>query len=279
MPWLEPPDLMQPKKLKRYLLRFDDLCPTMNWEMWSEIEAILVAQQIRPILAVVPDNQDPVLQVGPPAEGFWEQVRLWQQRDWTIALHGYQHRYVTQAAGLVARRKKSEFAGLRSEQQEDKLRRGMKIFRQHGIQSQVWIAPGHTFDEVTVSLLPEVGIRIINDGYVRFPYRDANGMMWVPQQLGGFRPVPAGVWTICHHHNGWTSSDLHRFRMDVERHRSQIWSLDEAVNTFRNHHSAWSARLCTSPNLSYYFIHALLKAWRHGYAVLQSGRRLFNPSL
>jgi Uncharacterized protein conserved in bacteria (DUF2334) len=278
MLWPEQLDLMQPKKLKKYLLRFDDLCPTMNWPMWSEIEAVLVAQQICPILAVVPDNQDPVLQVGSPAEGFWEQVRRWHHRGWTIAMHGYQHRYVTQASGLVARRKKSEFAGLPSEQQEDKLRRGMEIFRQQGIQPQVWIAPGHTFDEVTVALLPRVGIRIINDGYVRFPYCDANGMLWIPQQLGGFRPVPSGIWTICHHHNEWTISDLRRFRMDVERHRIQIWSLDEVVETFRNHRSAWSARLCTSPHLSFYLIHALLKAWRHSYFLLPVGHRLFNIS-
>ncbi len=275
MHWPEEPDLMEPTKTKRYLLRFDDLCPTMNWPIWAEIEAILLEAGIRPILAVVPDNQDPVLQVGPPSAGFWERVRLWQQRGWTIALHGYQHRYVSRAAGLVALRKKSEFAGLPPGQQEEKLRCGMEIFERHGIQSRVWIAPGHTFDKITVGLLPKVGIRIINDGYFRFPYHDGSGMMWVPQQLGGFRPVPAGVWTVCYHHNEWTAADLPRLRRDLERHRLQIWSLDEAVEAFRDRRSAWSARLCTSPRLSYYLIHALLKAWRHGYAVIQANRLFF----
>ena len=270
---------MPPKKLKRYLLRFDDLCPTMCWPTWSAIEAILLEQQVCPILAVVPDNQDPVLQVGPPAIAFWDQVRLWQERGWTIAMHGYQHRYVARASGLVALRKKSEFAGLPPEEQEDKLRRGMEVFEREGIRPKVWIAPGHTFDEFTVALLPKVGIRIINDGYFRLPYCDDHAMIWVPQQLGGFRPAPAGVWTICYHHNEWTAADLDQFRSDVQRYRNQIWSLDEAVDTFGERRSVWSSRLCTSPRLSYYFIHALLKAWRHGSATLLAGHRLFQAGV
>jgi predicted deacetylase len=269
MLWREQLDLMQPKKLKKFLLRFDDLCPTMNWPLWSEIEAILVEHRVRPILAVVPDNQDPKLRVGPPVEEFWEHVRRWQQRGWSIAMHGYQHRYVSRNSGLVALRKLSEFAGLPPEEQEDKLRRGAEVFRQQGIHSRVWIAPGHTFDQTTVALLPQIGIQVINDGYFRFPYCDANRMTWLPQQLGDFRPVPAGVWTICCHHNEWTSADLRRLRANIERHQDELWSLDEAVAAFRNRRSVWSARLCTTPWLSYYLIHALLKAWRHGYALLQ----------
>src|SRR5262252_3697380 len=91
----------------KYLLRFDDICPTMNWQVWSEIEAALLDQDLKPILAVVPDNQDPVLKVDPPVEDFWERVRTWQARGWTIALHGYQHRYVTHSPGIVTPIKRS----------------------------------------------------------------------------------------------------------------------------------------------------------------------------
>ena len=41
-----------------YLVRFDDICPTMNWEAWEQVENVLVSEGIRPILAVVPDNRD-----------------------------------------------------------------------------------------------------------------------------------------------------------------------------------------------------------------------------
>src|SRR5437868_6217961 len=102
---------MQPNpKNTKYLLRFDDICPTMNWKVWSEIEASLVERSLKPILAVVPDNQDPALKVDRALDNFWERVRRWQARGWTIALHGYQHRYVTQHSGIVTVKKKSEFA-------------------------------------------------------------------------------------------------------------------------------------------------------------------------
>jgi hypothetical protein len=138
--------------------------------VWTEIESVLVRRQIKPLLAVVPDNQDPVLQVDAPAADFWNRVRAWQEWGWTIALHGFQHRYVTRNAGIAAVRKKSEFAGLSAEEQWEKLRRGVDIFEREGITPRVWIAPGNTFDATTVSLLPEIGIRIICDGYFRFPY-------------------------------------------------------------------------------------------------------------
>src|SRR5262249_15450035 len=77
---------MEPK----YLLRFDDICPTMNWGVWRSVEKILLDTDVKPILAVVPDNRDERLKVGNANEGFWEEVRGWQARSWTIGLHGYQ---------------------------------------------------------------------------------------------------------------------------------------------------------------------------------------------
>ena len=79
------------------LLRFDDICPTMNWGTWDAGRGPDGPLGLRPILAVVPDNRDPKLVAGPPRADFWERVRGWQARGWTIALHGYQHLYVTRA--------------------------------------------------------------------------------------------------------------------------------------------------------------------------------------
>lgn len=64
----------------RYLVRFDDICPAMNWDMWGKIETVLRENGVKPILAVVPDNKDPLLDVGAPVSDFWERVRGWQGR-------------------------------------------------------------------------------------------------------------------------------------------------------------------------------------------------------
>src|SRR5688572_10786191 len=214
----------------QYLLRFDDICPTMNWHLWGKIERILVQRRLKPILAVVPDNRDPSLQVDAPATNFWDHVRAWQDRGWTIALHGFQHRYVSRNAGLVARRKKSEFAGLPKEEQRDKLRQGMQIFERERITSRVWIAPGNTFDATTVALLPEFGVRVISAGYFQFPYVCRAGMVWLPQQMHYFRPAPHGVWTVCYHHNQWDGSGVGKFCEELDRYSDSIVSLEEVLD-------------------------------------------------
>ncbi len=252
----------------QYLLRFDDICPTMNWKVWSEIEAALVARNLKPILAVVPDNQDQVLKVDPPAKDFWERVRGWQARGWTIALHGYQHRYVLCHPGMVTTRKKSEFAGVPAPEQEEKLRRGMRIFKHHGITPRLWIAPSNSFDAATVALLPTFDISVICDGYFRFPFVFREKVFWIPQQLFGFRPAPPGVWTVCYHHNQWTRADLHNFLADLDHYGAQISSFDEIAREWAERRSWWSAFLCTSPRLSPLLIRCQLKllSWWRSFA-------------
>ena len=272
---------MQPPRTAKYLLRFDDLCPTMNWRVWSEIEAALVEQQVKPILAVVPDNQDPVLKVGPPIADFWERVRGWQARGWTIGLHGFQHKYIGERRGIVTPKKKTEFAGVPAAEQEEKLRRGLKIFEREGIKAGVWIAPSNSFDAATVALLPRFGIRVICDGFFRLPFVCRQNVFWVPQQLFYFRPAPSGVWTVCSHHNHWTASQLGKFREDLRRFRADIRSLDDVLQVWAGRRSRWSAWLCTQPRFSPLLIRAELKFWEWWSAGREQNRppkSLFQPS-
>ncbi|NTW87563.1 MAG: DUF2334 domain-containing protein [Desulfobulbaceae bacterium] len=216
----------------RYLLRFDDICPTMNWAVWDAIEAQLVHHSLCPILAVVPDNRDSNLIVNPPCANFWEKVRRWQSMGYAIALHGYQHRYVNKNAGLMRLISKSEFAGLPRKEQETKLRRGLGIFTNHGIQVDAWVAPSHSFDKTTVTILAELGVSIISDGLWRWPFTEANGTTWVPQQLWEFRPKPQGLWTVCYHHNKWTDWHLEEFGRDLIFFAPAIIDLHTAVHDY-----------------------------------------------
>ncbi|HEY4760909.1 MAG TPA: DUF2334 domain-containing protein [Thermoguttaceae bacterium] len=241
------------------LMRFDDICPTLNWKVWDQIEKALIEHGIRPILAVVPDNCDPSLMVEPPAADFWQRLRQYQAQGWIMAMHGYQHRYVTNNAGLVGRRKKSEFAGLPVEQQEEKLRLGMKILNGEGIHPTVWVAPGHTFDAATVSLLGKYGIRTISDGFFRYPYRARDGMFWVPQQLWELQRVPDGVWTVCYHLNGWGVADLETFRRDLDHYRDQIVSLPDVIGKYDNRRRRWWERIYFRMPWAYYLIRAQLE--------------------
>ncbi len=217
----------------RYLVRIDDVCPTMNWSVWEPVEEILTGSGVRPLLAVVPDNRDPDLDINPPAPGFWDRVRKWQGRGWGIGLHGYQHLFTTDDAGLIGRNRYSEFAGLPRADQLAKLKAGSDIFRRNGIKPDAWIAPAHSFDATTLELLPEIGIDCVSDGYALAPFTQQN-VIWVPVQIGRFYRLPFGDWTVCLHINSWGQEEIAAFAGDIAAFRSRIVSLDEMRATARN---------------------------------------------
>lgn len=212
----------------RYIVRFDDICPTMNWRVWSRLQPVLDQHGVKPIMAVVPDNQDEHLVVDPPRNDFWAQVRRWQAAGWTIALHGFQHHYENTEAGLLGLNPFSEFAGLPEPVQRHKLEQALRIFAQHGVRADAWVAPAHSFDAVTVRLLLEHGVKVISDGFYARPVRHL-GAAWIPQQLWRFRPAPAGLWTVCYHHNAFDDAAIGRFAADMARYAGRIVGVPDAA--------------------------------------------------
>lgn len=215
----------------KYILRFDDFCPTMNWIVWEQIEAILIKHNIKPIVAVVPDNQDPNLVTASPQEDFWERVRTWQASGWVIAIHGYQHLYSTCNAGLMRKNQYSEFAGLPYDEQRTKLEKGLAIFAEHNVRADAWIAPAHAFDENTVKALLDLNINVISDGFYLRPVKRL-GALWIPQQIWRFKPMPFGLWTVSLHHNGYSDSDIKKLDHDISKFAPDIISFDQAISDF-----------------------------------------------
>jgi predicted deacetylase len=223
----------------KFLLRFDDICPTINWKVWQEIEAILIEENIQPILAVIPDNQDPTFRDGEADEHFWDRVRSWQERGWTIGLHGYQHRYITQHSGILGLNAFSEFAGLPFKEQLSKLKNALEIFYSEGVRPDVWVAPAHSFDANTIEALISLGITNISDGLSLYPYRDSRGVLWIPQQLWKLRAVPFGLWTLCIHHQHAPYTNLAHFRQNLQEYRLAITSFQEVVATYSLRKQNW----------------------------------------
>jgi len=241
-----------------YLLRFDDICPTMNWAVWEAIERELVLHDVRPILAVVPDNQDPGLMRDPPVADFWERVRRWQAMGFTIAVHGFQHLYTNHEKGLMKLTPHSEFAGLPYETQLDMLRRALAIFTENGVRADAFVAPSHSFDENTLRALAEVGIKVVSDGLWPWPHQDRNGIFWVPQQLWRFSPKPAGVWTVCLHHNKWPEKTLELFRTELAKYAPRMTDVATVAATYAGRPQTLGDRVSAFHNLMWY--HRVLPA-------------------
>jgi len=226
----------------KYLLRFDDICPTMDWDVWGLIEEEVRKCRVRPLLAIVPDNCDPELKRSEPVGTFWERVAAWQRDGFAIGVHGYQHDFVNDNPGIVGTTRKSEFAGLSIEIQERKLAAAMGIFEHHGVRPDCWVAPAHSFDEITLQLLPKFGLTTISDGFHCLPHVDSDGFLWVPQQLWSFRWRPFGVWTICFHSNTWTKHDIHAFRVGLMTYAKRCFSLRDITEEYADRKKGWSDR-------------------------------------
>jgi peptidoglycan/xylan/chitin deacetylase (PgdA/CDA1 family) len=185
----------------RYLLRFDDLCPTMDWKRWDRVEPLLEESGAQPILAIVPANEDPELRRAPENPDFWDRARAWQAKGWIIAQHGYRHIYDSADTGLVPWWYRSEFAGHPRNEQLRRLRLGKRKMDEEGLRPTVWCAPSHTFDAVTLDVLADEGIRIISDGVNFRPYVDSRELVWVPVQPWSPPGLQASVRTVCIHTN------------------------------------------------------------------------------
>ena len=72
----------------QYLLRFDDLCPTVSRNRWERFLPLIDEFGVRPILAIVPDNKDTALECSEPDTQFWARMRAMEATGATVALHG-----------------------------------------------------------------------------------------------------------------------------------------------------------------------------------------------
>lgn len=199
---------------KLYLIRLDDACPTQHSERWSKIETILDKYKICPLVGIVPDNADPKLKCQEADKDFWNKARKWQQKGWTIALHGLRHTYHKCHGGLNPLWTDSEFVGLDYETQRQIIRKGIQILRDEGLDVDYFFAPSHTFDLNTVKALREIGIKHISDTIAFYPYT-AFDTIFIPQIGGKCRHMKLpGIYTFCFHPNNMTQKafdDLERF--------------------------------------------------------------------
>ena len=189
----------------KIVIRMDDIAPGMDMGKFRRFKRLLDEHHIQPLIGVVPENHDPKLEnldderVGDRRQtniavevdrrhsdrrdamtvddmseedpGFWRMIRGLQSEGWIIAMHGLHHVYTTKKGGLLPLNKQSEFAGLSYEEQSQMIRKGKKILESHGIATDFFMAPSHSYDKNTIDALLENGFRRITDGFGRACYK------------------------------------------------------------------------------------------------------------
>lgn len=211
----------------KYLIRLDDASPTMDKYKWQKMESLLDKFDIKPIVAVIPNNCDKQQFIDEFDPNFWNKVRIWQKKKWTIALHGYDHCYITNDPGIIPFNFDSEFAGVPVEKQIEKLNKAIDIFNREGILTEVFVAPSHSFDLNTLEALKvSTNIRIISDGLAINPYY-SDDFFWIPQQLWNYRDMKFGIWTICLHPNVMKETDFEELNKFIQINNNKFTSVEK----------------------------------------------------
>lgn len=204
-----------------YLIRLDDASPYMNSKLWTKLEEILDKYGVKPLVGIIPADVGSKAMIEPEDDGFWDKTRRWQAKGWCMALHGYDHVCISDEGlkGLNPVWKRSEFAGVPLKTQKEKIRKGVAILKEHGINAKYFIAPSHTFDKNTLTALKEESdIRIISDTIALKPYQK-DGFVFIPQfsEHCVAMPLP-GVFTFCFHPNKMSESTFVKLEEFLKGH-------------------------------------------------------------
>ncbi len=207
----------------RYLLRLDDACDTMDKDKWERVEKILDKNNILPLIALIPNNNDDNMVKQSKIINFKDIIERWKKKGWEIGQHGYDHCYINNCGGINPVNLRSEFAGTSLEKQLEKIQLGKKIIlEEYNIESNIFIAPSHTFDENTITALKENRIFKISDGKFLYPCK-YKGVVFIPQQVGDFRNILfSGVWTFCYHPNEMKENDFIKFEKFLEKNKDKF---------------------------------------------------------
>lgn len=191
-------------------IRMDDITPDMNWHKFNMFKEILDELNIKPLIGVVPNNEDELLHIEDNNREFWKIISELQKNGWIVAMHGVRHQYSTKNGGLFPLNHFSEFAGVPFDKQREEIRFGKEIFAKNGIVTSIFMAPGHTFDKHTVKALLENGFTSITDGFGKKPFY-RKGLIYYPialQRSKVFADSSEGVNTLVYHLNTMTEEQI-----------------------------------------------------------------------
>lgn len=222
--------------MAKYIIRLDDACPTMDWGKWRRMERLLDSYKIKPIVGVIPANQDKDFRY-PEKGDFWVLCKNWQNKGWTIAQHGLHHLIKPcgkQKFYQKTHEYRSEYAGVPYADQIANIEKGYQILKQNGIIPKAFFAPAHTYDKQTVLAVASFGGRyqFISDGYSFHPF-EQDGMVFLPSLFDTPHKFWfEGVLTFVYHPNNMNGEAFEYLRAFLERYNQDFISADEALDIF-----------------------------------------------
>ncbi|MCR4788938.1 MAG: DUF2334 domain-containing protein [Lachnospiraceae bacterium] len=212
-------------------IRLDDITECMDWPKFLRFKGLLDYYGIKPLIGVIPLCTDETLKgssEGAP-EDFWQYVKDLSGEGWSLAMHGVNHIYTTDKGGLFPLNRFSEFAGLPYEEQLENLAYGVDIFNEHGIETRMFMAPAHSYDQNTLKALKSLGFEALTDGFGNKPYTYI-GLTFYPisfRQSSSLRSKKEGYTTFTVHTNTLNDKDFERYEKYFKEHPGKFVSYAE----------------------------------------------------
>ena len=219
------------------LVRMDDVASNMNWSLMNKCEILFDKYNIKPLLGIIPHNQDKKLYVYEKNNDFWNRARSWGRKNWEICMHGFSHVYdrETNRKDYFGYGGRSEFCGHNYKVQELRIKRGLQIFREEKINIRSFFAPNHTYDKNTFSALKNSGIKNIIDGYGLIPYSEHN-LNFIPQLFYKEIMLPFGIQSTQIHINYWNEGDYDNFERFISNNHKKIVTFDQCIQKINNNY-------------------------------------------
>lgn len=209
-------------------IRMDDITPDMDWAKFLRFKELCDLYQVKPLIGVVPENQDAMLHIDEERDDFWECLLQLEKEGWVIAQHGYTHIYSTKKKGCFPLNAISEYAGKPYEEQLANLKKGKQILESHGIYTDIFMAPAHSYDKNTLKALKEVGFSKLTDGFGDRPY-EWKGLTFYPisfKQSNSLKQEK-GYTTFVIHANTMNEKDFERYEKLFAEHKDKLISYQD----------------------------------------------------
>ena len=65
-----------------YLIRLDDACPYMDRGKWQLMEDILDKYGVKPLVGIIPSNEDLETIIESEDNEFWSKIKAWEEKGW-----------------------------------------------------------------------------------------------------------------------------------------------------------------------------------------------------
>ena len=209
-------------------VRMDDITPDMDWENFWFFRKMFQKACITPLLGIVPDNRDSKLSYDAVREDFYGVMKELASEGYSFAMHGCHHVYTTKSGGLFPLNRLSEFSKVPYEKQKEMLKYGREQLKKNGIDTDIFMAPAHSYDENTLRALKEVGFTKMTDGFGSAPYQ-YKGITFYPISIKLDRSLKQkkGVTTMVIHANTVTEADKKRYARIFKEYGKNMISYSE----------------------------------------------------